>query len=216
MNINFIFSIFTPKDRKFFPLFEKMAESLRRASEAMGDLLSCDDKSKIPEICKRIKRAELDGDKLTSQIHKALCETFITPFDREDIDALADKMDGCIDAINRVGQKIMLYSPSKRADFYSKMHSIIADGVSEVELGIAALKSMKHSGADVRKHYKEIKRLEEAADAVYETTIAAIFAEEKDTVELIKQKEILHELEKTVNRIDGVGKVFKSIFIKYA
>ena len=75
---------------------------------------------------------------------------------------------------------------------------------------------MKHSGEEIRKHYREIKRLEEAADAIYETSISEIFAEEKDTVELIKQKEILHELEKTVNRIDGVGKVFKSIFIKYA
>ncbi len=216
MNINFILSIFTPKDKKFFPLFENMADAMHRACEAMGELFSCGDKESVQEICRRIKRAELDGDAATSQIHKALCDTFITPFDREDIDALADKMDGCIDAINRVGQKIMLYAPAKRADFTLKMYEIISAGVAEVEAGIAALKVMKHSGGEIRKHYKEIKRLEEAADAVYETSIAAIFAEEKDTVELIKQKEILHELEKTVNRIDGVGKVFKSIFIKYA
>ena len=216
MNINFILSIFTPKDKKFFLLFDNMVEAMRRATEAMGELFYCNDKNATPEICRRIKRAELDGDAATSQIHKALCSTFITPFDREDIDTLADKMDACIDAMNRVGQKIMLYSPSKRADFTIKMYEIISAGVAEVEAGIAALKVMKHSGEEIRKHYREIKRLEEAADAIYETSISEIFAEEKDTVELIKQKEILHELEKTVNRIDGVGKVFKSIFIKYA
>ncbi len=215
MKINYILSLFAPKDTKFFPLFFKTADALKRASESMSDLFKSDISS-VGIACKNIKRAELDGDKITSSIHKALCETFITPFDREDIDALADAMDDCIDGINRVAQKILMYSPKVHLPFSIELSGIIELGVAEVCESIKSLEEMKKSDSKLRSNYKEIKRLEELADSVYEKAISSIFHDELDAVELIKQKEILFELEKTMNKINRVGKVLKTIFIKYA
>lgn len=215
MKINYILNIFAPKDTKFFALFYKTSDAMTRASSALSALFKSDSVD-VEEVCKVIKHAELDGDKTTSAIHRALCETFITPFDREDVDALADAMDDCIDGINRVAQKVALYAPKQRLEFSANLCNVITLGVAEICESIKSLEVMKKSDSNVRKNYKEIKRLEEHADSVYEEAISSIFKNERDPIELIKQKEILFELEKTMNRINRVGKVLKTIFIKYA
>lgn len=216
MKINHILSIFSPKDKRFFPLFYKSVECLKRASLAMEDLFNSDAPTAIGISCKEIKMAELEGDKITSTIHRALCESFITPFDREDIDALADAIDDSIDGINKVSQKILMYSPKSHLPFSVELCGIIKLGVEEVCESINSLESMKKSDSQVRKNYKEIKRLEEIADSIYEKGTSSIFNSNFDPIELIKQKEILFELEKTMNRINRIGKVLKTIFIKYA
>ncbi len=215
MKLNYILSLFSPKDTKFFSLLYKTTAAMKRASDALPDLFKSDTTS-IGLACKNIKLAELDGDKITADIHKGLCETFITPFDREDIDVFADALDDCIDSINRVSQKILLYKPKEHLPFSIELSGIIELGVAEICQSIKSLENMKKSDSEVRKNYREIKRLEELADSVYEKAITWIFQNEKDPIELIKQKEILFELEKTMNRINRVGKVLKTIFIKYA
>ncbi len=216
MKIDYILSMFAPKDGKFFPLLEETSTALKSASDGLVELFEREDPKEIPDIYKKIKSAELAGDKVTSKIHKELCSSFITPFDREDVDALADEMDGCIDGINRIAQKVLLYEPKRKLYFAPQMAKIISDGSAEISGAIKDLKTMKSSDGKLRKHYKEIKRLEESADLVYEKTISEIFHSESDPIELIKQKEILHELEKTVNRINKVGKTLKTIYVKYA
>ena len=68
----------------------------------------------------------------------------------------------------------------------------------------------------LRAHCKEIKKLEEEADTVYEEAITYLFSQETNAVELIKLKEIIQELEKTVNKINSAAKVITSILVKYA
>jgi predicted phosphate transport protein (TIGR00153 family) len=216
MKINTILSIFTPKDAKFFPLLKELAEVLAQAASLLHDLFSLENKEDRSEICKQIKVEEIKGDKISGAILKELNNTFITPFDREDVDALADKIEEIIDVINRVGHKVLLYSPEKMPETTTRMTEIILKGTIEIRDAVEELKNLKKSDARFRRHYKEIKALEENADGVYERGIMELFKEEKDTIELIKLKEIIQELEKTANKINNAGKVLKTIFVKYA
>jgi len=216
MNINFLFSVFSPKDKKFLPLLKETADIMQCTAALLQELFKSSSPEHIAKYSRAIKEEELKGDKTTERIHKALYETFITPFDREDIDSLADDMDDCIDAINRVSQKVLLYAPKRHASASTEMADIIAKGVEQVHIAVLGLKTLKKSDPELRGSYKKIKQLEELGDVVYEKAIMAIFREETDTIELIKQKEITQELERTVNRINTIGKVLKTIFIKYA
>lgn len=216
MKINTILSIFTPKDVKFFPLLNEAAIILDKAAELLQELFSCQDKSRIDELCKLIKEEETKGDKVTGRIFKELNDTFITPFDREDIDTLAGEMDDAIDAINRSAQKVLLYSPETHPAATAKLAKILKQATEEVKHAIIELSSLKKSDQRVREHAKEIKRLEEKADVIYEEGIITLFKEENSTIELIKQKEIIQELEKSANKINNVGKVLKTIIVKYA
>ena len=216
MKINSLLSIFTPKDVKFFPLLKETSAILLQSASLLQELFELTEKEKRKELCVLIKAEEVKGDKVTGAILKALNETFITPFDREDIDALTDKLDDVIDAINRTAQKVLLYSPGNLPESTRLLTEVINKGAIEIQGGIEELTHLKHSDQKLRTHYKEIKRLEEKADLIYENGITTLFREETDGVELIKLKEIIQELEKTANRINDTGKVLKTIFVKYA
>ena len=93
---------------------------------------------------------------------------------------------------------------------------IIQKGCLELQLAVNELQNLKKTDTQLRNHCREIKRLEEEADGIYETAIMSLFKEETSSVELIKMKEITQELEKAVNKINSTGKVIKSILVKYA
>jgi predicted phosphate transport protein (TIGR00153 family) len=216
MKINNILSIFTPKDVKFLPLLKELASVMVQAGLLLNELFSLLEKDKRSEICKSIKAKEIEGDKISIRILKELNNTFITPFDREDIDALADKIEEVIDVINRVAQKVLLLSPDRFTQHTIRMTEIIQCGSIEVKEAVDGLNHLKKSDEAFRKHYKKIKVLEEEADRVYEEGITALFKGETNILELIKLKEILQELEKAANKINTTGKVLKTIFVKYA
>lgn len=58
--------------------------------------------------------------------------------------------------------------------------------------------------------------IENQADDVYELFVKKLFEEEKDCIELIKIKEIMHELEKTTDAAERVGKILRNLIVKYA
>ncbi|MCL1939006.1 MAG: DUF47 family protein [Candidatus Azobacteroides sp.] len=216
LKMNTILSMFTPRDVKFLPLLKELTEVMVQAASLLYDLFAFAEKDKRDEICKLIKAEEVKGDKISSRVLKELNNTFITPFDREDINELSDKIEEIIDAINRVALKVMLFSPSQFTEHTVQMAEIIQNGSLEVQGGVDGLDHLTKSDESFRKHYKKIKALEEEADGVYEKGITALFREEIDTRELVKLKDILQELEKTANKINSAGKVLKTIFVKYA
>ena len=214
MKINSIFSYFTPQDIKFIPMLQETASTLVHASILLETLYTTGKRRK--ELCQQIKAEESKGDKITGRISKALNETFITPFDREDIHALSDKMDDAIDCINRSAQKILLYLPESLPKSTVKLAGVTRKAAELVLEAVNDLPKLKKNDQHVRRCCKEIKKLEEIADGLYEEGITTLFKEEKNIIELIKLKEIIHELEMSVNKLNSVGKILKTIIVKYA
>jgi len=206
----------TPKDGKFFPLLNETAATLDRSAALLQELFMSTDEEKITQLCKAIKDEELNGDKVTKKIFKELNNTFITPFDREDISSLADELDDAIDAINRSAQKVLLYSPEELPQSTRQMAEIIKSGTEEIQTAVRELDKVRKSDTVIRACTKRIKKLEEEADAVYEKGTTELFHSQVKTVELIKLKEIIQELERSANIINTVGKVLKTIIVKYS
>jgi predicted phosphate transport protein (TIGR00153 family) len=214
MKINSIFSNFTPKDTKFIPLLKEAAAIMNEAAILLELLFTSGKRSK--DLCQQIKAEEAKGDKVLGRISKALNETFITPFDREDINDLAEAMDDAIDSINHSAQKVLLFSPETLPKSTVKLTGIIRKATEFVQAATNELPKLKHNDQQVRRCCKEIKKLEETADNLYEYGIMTLFKEEKNIVELIKLKEITIELETAVNKINHIGKLLKTVIVKYA
>ncbi len=216
MKINTIFSFLAPSDVKFFPMLAEAAKLVSKTASILHELVNATDKEQIKELCRQIKAEETNGDKVTANIFKALNATFITPLDREDITALTDEMDDVIDYINRVAQKMALFSPEALPVAALEMARVIKNGGAEIQAAVVELAKLKKSDKRISAHIKEIKTLEEEADGIYEKGISALFQSNINPVELIKLKDIIQELEKTANKINTVGKVLKTIVVKYA
>ena len=215
MNFNNILSFLTPKDVKFYPLLTEVAEIVDKTAELLPDLFAATDNEQVKKISRLIKLQENNGDRVTGNIFKALNETFITPFDREDITALTDEMDDVIDIINRVAQKVVLFQPETLPPATLDMAVTIRKGGAEIKAAVAELSKLKKSDKQINIHLKEIKRLEEEADRIYEKGTSDLFRSNIKPEELFKLKEIIQELEKSANRINSVGKILKTVVVKY-
>ena len=216
MKINTILSIFAPKDIQFYALLNEIAKIAENSAELLQKLFESKDNERISELCQLIKAEESNGDKVTRKIFKALNETFITPFDREDISSLTDTMDDVIDIINRVAQKVMLFSPETLMPTTLEMAEVIKNEVSAMKTAVNELSNLKKTDKQIREYIREIKHFEEEADRIYEKGASGLFRSDMRTIEIIKLKEIIQEMEKAANRINSVGKILKTIVVKYA
>ena len=133
--------MFMPKEVKFFDLFDKQAENLVKAAEFYKKLT--DEAAFTPENVRAMHELEHYGDELTHNIINTLNETFITPFDREDILALANRLDDIIDGIYLITNRFQLYKIEKPSEYSQKLANTIAQSTKAMQKALASLRSNK-------------------------------------------------------------------------
>jgi len=216
MKVDFLLKLFVPKDTSFFPLFEQDAKILIKASELLKQLMATGAIEQREPIIKQIKAVEHEGDELTHQIYKQLNKSFITPFDREDIQTMASSMDDVTDYINGTSQRIQLYKPKKINPAFVEFAELIFQAAKEIEFSLIHLKDAGKNKDKIVQACINLNTLENKADDLYHGGISQLFEEEKDTIELIKNKEIFATLEKSVDTAEDVSDIIKTILIKMA
>jgi len=198
-----------PKDDKFLYLFERHAQILCRASRLFVSGLN-DGYDGVCRIQKDVGEIEDEGDKVVHSIFAHMRSTFVTPFDPEDIQALATALDDVLDHIDDVTFRIVAYRlkpiPSAvitLAEMVSKCCTVLTDA-------LAAL----HAGKPVLKYCIEINRIENDADKIERNLIADLFLNESNAIELIRKKEIYELLEATTDRCEDVADVIQNVAVK--
>jgi uncharacterized protein len=201
---------FMPHDGDFFFLFQKQAENVVVGTRAFVALL--EHYTGVPEQVQRIKAIEHNGDEITHQIFRKLNQTFITPFDREDIHELCSTMDDVIDLVDAAANRFVLYRVTGVRHGTVELSNVLAATASEVKDAIYAMESPDKA----LHHVIEINRLENESDRICRTLIAQLFEEEKNPVEIIKWKEIYEVIETAVDKCEDVSNVIESVILKNA
>jgi predicted phosphate transport protein (TIGR00153 family) len=215
MGLNAFFQKLLPRDKKFFPMFESLADLIVEAARLLGRLFEETDYEKQAEIALRIKELETQGDDITHNIFDELDKTFITPFDREDIHQLTSTLDDVLDYINGVSQRVRLYRPRKFPPQFREFSIILFHGGEEIRKAVGELKNLKKP-EKIMAACIRINELENLGDDLYHMVISDLFLHEKDAIELIKIKEVLQTIERACDRIEDVADVMKTIIIKVA
>lgn len=213
---NNLFEKFVPKEKKFFPILSQMADAILTASGLIIDCVQAKNHEEVVELYKKVKDQERRGDKLQSKIFEELNNTFITPFDREDINALSSRLDDVIDHINSCAKRIMLYSPKVMPESARLLAELVHESAGFLMSAIDELDVLKKNPGKIREHCIKLHEIESKADDIYEHFLIDLFENEKDAIEVIKLKDILHELEKATDTQEAVGKIIKTIIIKYS
>lgn len=212
---NSFFSRFAPKQPKFFPLLKSLAEALSEAADIFAEGIDYHTPEKRAEYYKLVKDVERKGDEINNTIHTELASSFITPFDREDINHLASAIDDTIDGLNSVAKRINIYNPKPLPEEAKKLARVIQKEAEYIVKAMMDLTDVHKNGSNILKYANELHELENKGDDIYELFIIRLFEEEKDGIELMKVKEIMHEMEQTTDAAEHVGKCLKSILVKY-
>lgn len=213
---NSFFSKFTPKEPKFFPILKEMSDVMLVASDLMIEFIKNYSHETAPEYYKKIKEQEKKGDVLSNKIFDELNSTFITPFDREDINQLANRLDDVTDYINSCAKRMVLYNPKSMPKSALELANLLREGAVCIGKAIDELDVLKKDAKVIKGYCTELHDIENRADDVYEHFIIELFETQNDGIELIKTKEIMYELEKATDMAEYVGKIIKTIIVKYA
>lgn len=197
-----------PKDTSFFQMFSAMSDNLIAGARALADLFA--DYTDVDGKIDVIRRIEREGDELTHAILTKLNQTFITPFDREDIHELASKLDDVLDFINVSGARIVMYRIANPPAAAGELARIILAQSLELQKAV----SLMQKNGNILIHCVEINRLENEADMVSQQAIARLFENEKDPINLIKIKELLESLERATDKAEDVANVLETVVLK--
>lgn len=213
---NSILNLLTPKEPKFFPLLKELSIICINASDLLISCIENYDPVTAMDYFKQIKEVERQGDKLANRVFNELNTTFITPFDREDIHNLAGKLDDVTDSINGCARRIAFYKPKQLPASILALAKMIREGAELISYAVEELDVLKKNAAKAKTYCQGLHEIENRADDEYQFFIMNLFMNEKDSVELIKLKEISHELERATDEAEQVGKIIKTIIVKYA
>lgn len=212
---NSFFNRFVPKQPKFFNLLEQLAKVLEEAADVLAESIEHTSPEERETYYKRIKEVERRGDQITHQVLDELETTFITPLDREDINLLASGIDDVIDCVNSCAKRINIYNPRRLDNSAKELCRFIQKEAACIRKAVEELETFRKHPAQLREYCVTLHDLENQADDVYELFIKQLFEEEKDAVEIIKVKEVMQELERTTDAAEHVGKILKSLVVKY-
>jgi predicted phosphate transport protein (TIGR00153 family) len=200
---------FFPRDEQFFDLFGQMADEIRTAGELLEQMLAVEPPN-VTHV-EAIRDAEHRCDALTHDAIQRLHRTFVTPFDREDLYALATTLDTVMDAIDHAAALIRLYRIDRVPPGSRELaHAVSASG-ERLHAALDALAAKK----PVHPHTVEINRLENVADRVYQDAVEKLFANETDPILIMKWKELYDNLETITDRCEDVANVIEGVVVKY-
>jgi hypothetical protein len=197
-----------PKDTSFFQMFSAMSDNLIAGAQTLVDLFA--DYKDVDKKIDEVRRIEREGDELTHAILTKLNQTFITPFDREDIHQLASKLDDVLDFINASGARLVMYRITAPPAAAGELSKIILMQCQELQKAV----SLMQKNGNILGHCVEINRLENEADMVSQQAIARLFEYEKDPINLIKVKELLEFLERATDKAEDVANVLETVVLK--
>lgn len=199
----------TPRDTSFFDLFAASAQHLVTGSRLLGELLGADRPGR-KAIAKQLNEIEHAADEATHTIMRRLNTTFVTPFDRDDIYALASALDDCMDFMEEAADLIVLYK-------IGELPARVADQVQVLQrCAELTAEAMPHLAkmADLTDYWVEVNRLENQADKIHRKLLAQLFDEVTDPIELMKVKEVVEILEHAADAFETVANTVETIAVK--
>ncbi|MCC6691605.1 MAG: DUF47 domain-containing protein [Bacteroidia bacterium] len=215
MNFSNILQLFIPKDKVFFPLFEKATQNLVAIADTLVQMVNAADLNQRRLLIKEIERLEHVGDNITHEMFNELSANFITPFDREDMHELITSLDDIVDFIHGSAKRIELYKIETISPAIRKLSELIEKSAKELHTAITELSNKKNIHK-IKEACVRINSIENHADDVFDTAIAGLFENEKDPVTIIKVKEILAVLETATDKCEDAANVLETILVKHA
>ncbi len=200
---------FKPVDTAFYGLLTSSAAQLVDGAALLAEMLG--EGNDREGIAERMREAEHQADETTHEVVRRVNSTFITPFDREDIHDLAVALDDCVDHMEAAVDLIALYRIDDLLPRVTKQVEVLCRMADLTHESMPKLRSMR----DLSEYWIEINRLENQADKAYRRLLAELFnSPNPDPITVMKQKEVIDELEAAADAFEKVAHKVESIAVK--
>ena len=199
-----------PKETQFFEMFSDMANNLTDGARLLKAIL--EDMKDVKSRVEQLKTIEHRGDEMTHEILTRLNQTFITPFDREDIHKLASSLDDVLDFVHAAGERLVMYKITEFTPSAPQLADVIIRQCEQLCKAVSLLEKKNN----VLQYCVEINRLENEADRIASIALGQLFETETNPISLIKKKELYEVLETATDKAEDAANVIESVVVKSA
>lgn len=198
----------SPRDDTFFELLAKAAANLDTAAGLLSSFVYEIDRRE--ELAAAINDCEHIGDTITDDISRRLNTSFMTPFDHEDIFALAVGLDDVADLVDAGSDHVVLYELGELPKGIRRQVDIIVELAAITNEAMPRLRKV----AELSDYWETVKARESDADHVHRRMLAKLFSGKYSALEVLKLKEVVDDLEDAINAFERVAKTVEAIAIK--
>jgi predicted phosphate transport protein (TIGR00153 family) len=199
---------FRPADTTFYDLFSQAAKHLVDGAALLAEMLA--ERTDREGIAQRMRDAEHAADETTHDIIRRVNSTFVTPFDREDIYALASGLDDVMDFMEEAVDLILLYEVVKLPKELANQVDVIQRCAELTADSMPRLRAL----AGLEEYWIEINRLENLGDKSYRRILAKLFSGKYEALEVMKLKDIVDSLEAAIDAFERVANIVEQLVVK--
>ena len=204
-----------PKEKEFFGMLAEQSENCFESAKELKNFVDNYHKLERKERKLRlqtIKNIESKGDEIARKIIGKLNKSFRAPIDKEDIQKIVVILDDLTELINASASRFVIFNIERIDSYIIKLIEIVLSAVSEVNKGVGDLRKLK--GAE--ESHSKIKNLEMEANDVYNEALSELFHFYKNSIDIIKYKEIYELLERAVDKCQDISNAIEDIIAKHA
>src|ERR1700748_2562304 len=208
------FRALLPREERFFDLFARHAQTVVKGAEALQEMLKGGDET--PVYCQRVNQLENDADGITREVLTAVRRTFITPFDRGDIQNLITAMDDAIDQMQQTAKAVILFEVREFEPTMREMGGLLVECAQLVGRALPLLQAIGANVSLLTRITEEVTKLEGRVDDLHDIGLRELFLKHRNanTMDFIVGAEIYDHLEKVADRFDDVANEINSIVIE--
>jgi uncharacterized protein Yka (UPF0111/DUF47 family) len=203
-------SFFGKKD-VFYDLLEASAAQTRKSVQALHNLLSSN--SGAAPSLEAFSASRREDKKITQQIDEALCRTFVTELEREDIAALATALYKIPKTVEKIAERFVISRERVAGTDFTKQIALMDAAADTVVTMISELRSKLHLER-LKVLNDELQKIEGDADKLVLECLRDLYTSNLDPIKVIILKDLYDLLEKVVDRCRDAGKVVAQIVLK--
>jgi predicted phosphate transport protein (TIGR00153 family) len=209
------FQALMPREEKFFDLFARHAQASVGGAEALRELLNGG--PGVPAAVARIVQHENEADTITSEVMLAVRRTFITPFDRGDIQDLITSMDDAIDQMQKTAKAITIFELDTFDATMQELGDLVVKAAELAVQVIEALRHMRRDAARISTLAEQMTQIEEQSDQLHDKGVRDMYRAHRydDPMAFVVGSEILGHLEKVLDRFEDVANRANAIVIEH-
>jgi predicted phosphate transport protein (TIGR00153 family) len=207
-----VFGVFKRKkllsngESRFFDLLSRQSSKGVEGLEALWTYAEYSTK----ENANVVRNLEREADELRRILIQELDQTFVTPLDREDIYALSRAIDDVVDYANTTVDEMEIYEV-KGDEHIKEMVNTLRKAARELDEAVKILRDYPKIASE---HAVKAKSYENQMEKAYHLALANLF-KGKDTVYMLKMREIYRHLSNAADRGDEAANIISSIVMKH-
>lgn len=197
----------------FFDLLAQLGGEAVDAADLLEKIIASkgDERAALRD---RLHDVEHRADEINHTFIQKINQSFITPFDREDMSTLVGLLDDCVDTMDEAGDLIVLYKLDEMPELFVEHLTRQAEVLSKcAKLTAEAMPKLKKP-MDLKPYWLEINILENQGDQAYRRALADLFESGLDAIDIIKLKDIITTLETSTDAFESVAHNIETIAVK--